>query len=285
MRTSHLERLRAPLCDAVLERADSAEVLHRIERTCLFLTRLGGGDWYRLQPMLREVLREELQGNPSLIALQNQRAAAWFEANDLGDDALGCSFAARDTGRIARLLPAAIRRAFNSGRVETVRASLFEVERSRAIALHPALAATSAIAYGMLDDAGRAERCSDIATRGATLGHDEILVGRAATARALLCRDGVGQMRDDARIAVESLPASADEAPLARTLLGVAEALPGTPQPPTAPLPTRRQRPWQPATPAGRRASRSCSGHTWPTLRGDRQPAEALVRRARAAHA
>jgi LuxR family maltose regulon positive regulatory protein len=227
LRTSHLERLTAGLCDAVLERSGSADALHRIEETCLFLTRLGGGEWYRLQPMLREVLREELQGDPDLLARQNGLAAAWFEAEGLMEEALVCAFAARDAGRLARVLPIAIRRAFSSGRTETVRSWLAEAERSAGIATNPDLAATAAIAYAILDDAGRAERCSDVATRAAGSTRDPILAGRAAVARALLCREGVERMEADARLAVDQLPAAAPDAPLARLLLGIAEVLEG----------------------------------------------------------
>jgi len=283
VRTSHLDRLTASLCDAVLDRRDSAEVLHRIERTCLFLTRWGSDGWYRVQRMLREVLRDELQGDPHAIAIQNQRAAAWFEANDLHEEALARSFASRDVSRITRVLPAAIRRALGSGRVETVRSWLFEVERTGGITSHPHLAATSAIAYGLIDDAGRAERCSDVATRAAQAGRDQILVGRAATAQALLCREGAGSMLRDARIAVERLPVTAPEAPMARLLLGVAEAMTGDPDGADRSLAAASEA----AFAAGDAGWEACASLVFRAhladVRGDRERADAFARRARAA--
>ncbi len=66
------------------------------------------------------------------------------------------------------------------------------------------------------------------------------------------------------RLAVERLPATAPDAPLARLLLGVAELAAGDATAPTAPSPT----PWKPPaprpTPGGRRAPRSCSGPASP---------------------
>ena len=241
----------------MLERPGSADALHRIEETCLFLTRLGGGEWYRLQPMLREVLREELQGDPDLLARQNGLAAAWFEAEGLVEEALVCAFAARDTARLARVLPVAIRRAFSSGRTETVRSWLAETERSAGITSNPDLAATAAIAYAMLDDAGRAERCSDVATRAAGSSRDPILAGRAAVARALLCREGVERMGADARLAVDQLPAAAPRRTArSASARDLRSARRPTPTAPTGRLPTPPRLPSPRTSPDGRRARR-----------------------------
>src|SRR5215218_9794352 len=61
LRTSVLERLSGPLCDAVLETEDSTEVLAELERSNLFLVPLDDRrHWYRYQQQFAQLLRLEL---------------------------------------------------------------------------------------------------------------------------------------------------------------------------------------------------------------------------------
>ncbi|WP_028064055.1 LuxR C-terminal-related transcriptional regulator [Solirubrobacter soli] len=84
MRTSVLERLSGPLCDAVAERADSAAILAELERRNLFLVPLDAeGRWYRYHHMFREMLVRRLQRHaPELVGDLHQRASAWFAGHD-----------------------------------------------------------------------------------------------------------------------------------------------------------------------------------------------------------
>ena len=109
------------------------------------------------------------------------------------------------------------------------RAWLYEAERTGDLATEPSLAATAAVAYGLLDDAGRAERCSDVASRAALAPGADADPRRAAPPRRGRCsrEGGHRAMLADAALAVERLPATAPDAPLARLLLGVAELAAG----------------------------------------------------------
>ena len=60
MRTCLLNRLTAPLCDAVTEQQDSAALLRSLEREGLFVERLDGpGLWYRYHALFAEAMRAE----------------------------------------------------------------------------------------------------------------------------------------------------------------------------------------------------------------------------------
>ena len=56
-----LDRLSAPLCDALLERAGSRELLAELERSNLFLIPLDARrDWFRYHHLFQDLLRAEL---------------------------------------------------------------------------------------------------------------------------------------------------------------------------------------------------------------------------------
>jgi LuxR family transcriptional regulator, maltose regulon positive regulatory protein len=79
LRTSVLERLSGPLCDAVLQTQGSDELLDRLEALNLLLVPLDDhGEWYRYQRLVGELLRLELTyREPALVPVLHRRAAAW----------------------------------------------------------------------------------------------------------------------------------------------------------------------------------------------------------------
>ena len=106
-RTAVLDRMCGDLCDAVLERSDSARMLESIERSNLFLVPLDHTrTWYRYHQLFRDVLRTELQRRePDLVAELYRRAADWCEQHELPEEALRYAAAGDDTDRAARLSP------------------------------------------------------------------------------------------------------------------------------------------------------------------------------------
>ena len=61
MRTSVLGRFTPELCDAVLDRQDSAAVLAELKRSNVFIVALDGrGEWYRYHHLFGDLLRLEL---------------------------------------------------------------------------------------------------------------------------------------------------------------------------------------------------------------------------------
>jgi LuxR family transcriptional regulator, maltose regulon positive regulatory protein len=90
LRCSILERLCGPLCDALLERDDSAEQLTELARTNLFLVPLDDrGEWYRFHHLFRQLLRVQLDArDPGLSPTLHRRAYAWHRDNGSADEAI-----------------------------------------------------------------------------------------------------------------------------------------------------------------------------------------------------
>jgi LuxR family transcriptional regulator, maltose regulon positive regulatory protein len=94
--TSVLERLSAPLCDAITSRDDSQAVLEHIEAANLFLIPLDNRrEWYRYHVLFAEVLRLSLSQEEQIEL--HKKAALWFEAHGSGELAL------RHTQRVAEM--------------------------------------------------------------------------------------------------------------------------------------------------------------------------------------
>src|SRR5829696_3801021 len=106
LRTSILERLSGPLCDAVLETDGSAEVLAGLEGSNLFLVPLyDRREWYRYHQLFAQLLRLELaQRDPELVPVLHRRAAAWHRQAGNVDEAIGHASAAGELAQAAALI-------------------------------------------------------------------------------------------------------------------------------------------------------------------------------------
>ena len=110
LRTSILDRLCGPLCDAVLRfilSASGQETLEYLEHANLFIVPLDNERrWYRYHHLFGDLLRQRL-GKPKEFAEFNLRASQWYEENgDLGA-AFHHAIAAGDFVRAAGLAEAA----------------------------------------------------------------------------------------------------------------------------------------------------------------------------------
>jgi len=106
LRTSILERLSGPLCDAVLEARGSARLLGELERSNLFLVPLDDRrQWYRYHHLFAQLLRLELARlEPGLLATLHHRAAAWHRQAGNLDEAIGHASAAGEFVEAAALI-------------------------------------------------------------------------------------------------------------------------------------------------------------------------------------
>ena len=116
-RSSVLERLSAPLCDAVLERSDSASMLAEIERSNFFLVPLDAtGSEYRYHHLFAAVFRRQLEtDDPEAVPGLHARASLWFEDHGEIERAIDHAIASGDLARASTLVlreggPVAIRR-------------------------------------------------------------------------------------------------------------------------------------------------------------------------------
>jgi LuxR family maltose regulon positive regulatory protein len=106
LRTSVLEKLSGPLCDAVLGRTQSSLRLASLHRRGLFLFPSDRRrEWYRYQPLFRDLLRRELdERQPGAARELLLRAADWFEREGDTEAAVASAVAAGDLQRAARLI-------------------------------------------------------------------------------------------------------------------------------------------------------------------------------------
>jgi LuxR family maltose regulon positive regulatory protein len=123
LQTSVLERLTAPLCDAVVEINGSQAVLAHLEQANLFLVPLDDERrWYRYHHLFADLLhiRLEQQSTPQEIASLHRRAARWYEHNDLIAEAVGHALSAGDVDQVAHLAELNALATLYQGQVATV---------------------------------------------------------------------------------------------------------------------------------------------------------------------
>ena len=126
LRTSVLERLSGPLCDAVLEQDGSAAMLDALSRTNLFLAPLDDeGRWYRFHHLFAQLLRVELERRePGLAPVLHRRAYAWHREHGTTGEAIQHAIAAGAYAEAAELIQGSWISYANTCRYDTVLAWL-----------------------------------------------------------------------------------------------------------------------------------------------------------------
>jgi LuxR family maltose regulon positive regulatory protein len=106
LETSVLDRVSAPLCDAVRGRTGSQQLLEEAERANLFLQPLDQTRrWWRYHVLFADVLRAHLgKLDPDRVAALHRAAALWYERNDLPDHAIRHALSAGDAPTAGRLI-------------------------------------------------------------------------------------------------------------------------------------------------------------------------------------
>ena len=104
--SSILDRFCAPLCDLILERENSQEMLELLDRHNLFIIPLDDQrTWYRYHNLFAELLQSQIQkSDKEKIRTMHSRASVWFEENGNLSDAIEHSFRAEDFQRAAQLV-------------------------------------------------------------------------------------------------------------------------------------------------------------------------------------
>ena len=122
LHTSVLERLCAPLCDAVTGARDSRAMLDRIERVNYFLIPLDPRrEWYRYHHLFGELLRHELERRqPRRPAELHHRAGRWFLDAGMVSEAIGHLTAAGEFDAASDLIDNHWLAFTNAGQRETV---------------------------------------------------------------------------------------------------------------------------------------------------------------------
>jgi LuxR family maltose regulon positive regulatory protein len=214
VRTSILDRMSGPLCDAVLGGKQSARMLEDLERHNLLVVALDRrGEWYRYHHLLRELLQAELRrGDPDLGMELHARAADWYEANGMAEAAIDHADAAGDTERVARLVLELMQPVWASGRVDTVRGWMELLDQRPRVPHYAAIAAHGSLIFALLGRSREAERWVGVAESlpvSGRLSDGSTVTATLAYMRANLCRKGPQAMRADSALALDGLsPAS-----------------------------------------------------------------------------
>jgi len=237
LRTSILDRFTASLCDAVTGRADSAELIERLERENLFLIPVDEHRiWYRYHYLFAEMLRGQLtrtEIQPGLVPLLHKRASAWHREAGSTEEAIVHALSAGDMAEAAELITAHWHHFVAAGRTTTVSDWLGSLGEDR-VAGNPVAAHCAAWVAAVAWDADSVRRWLRVIE---TASYDGSLPDgmrslrfSAALLRATFGFNGVRSMVDDAVAAteMEDDPASPWYAH-ARATLGFALHLAGDP--------------------------------------------------------
>jgi LuxR family maltose regulon positive regulatory protein len=226
LRTSVLGTLTGPLCDAVLERSDSAATLSALSGSNLLLVPLDRTDErYRYHRLFGEMLRAELRRRePELEPELHRRASAWYQhAGDL-DHALHHAICAGDIESAGELVWRGVVTAVGHGRQATIEGWLGRFSDAQ-IASQPTLAlaaASSQLACGRGD---LVEHWTSAAA--ATQDRHAAIDAGIAVMRSALARDGIARMETDAAQAYRLAPEDSPWRSLCCMLTGTAQLVAG----------------------------------------------------------
>lgn len=230
-RSAVLDELSGPLCDFVLERTQSQQVLEDLAAAnslIVPLDRCSGR--FRYHRLLSEFLVANLaRREPALVARLHQRASLWFEQRDMPIEAVRHAMAADDPDRVADLLAAHAQPIFDGGGMATVNRWFAWFDADDRSDRYPEIALMAALANSARGDPVAAERWKAAAARGRDRLGPMAPVARLAD--ALFCVHGIDQMLADAQQAQRVLPADSDWYATAVAVEGLALLWNGMPGP------------------------------------------------------
>ena len=207
--TSMLERMSAPLCDAVLGIDDAAGSLEVLARSNAFVVPLDDRrEWYRYHHLFGDLLRAELKRrHPELLPVYLGRAADWCERHGTPGEAFAYAYESGDLAQAGRIALAYRDEFARRGQSESVRLWLERCTEEE-IASDPQLSIAAAWVFGYLGDAARARRFVAAAERGpldvASADGATSLRSALANLRTALAPDGIPQMLREAELVYES---------------------------------------------------------------------------------
>ncbi len=226
--TAILDVLSPPLCDAVLDSAQSAAMLETLLGAGLFITPLdNSSEWYRYHPLFRTVLHDEAsRSEPDTVRERHLRAARWWAAAGSVDHTIEHARAGGDLTIAADLIVAEMPRAYNDGRLSAVRRWLDQLGEE-IIERNPELAGLVGWLEALTGNAVEAQRWADRIEHLTSEGDSEVesFVSSRAALRAFLCAHGIEQMEADARSVVTNEPVWGPWRPASLGFLAVARWL------------------------------------------------------------
>jgi LuxR family transcriptional regulator, maltose regulon positive regulatory protein len=211
LKTSVLERMSAPLCDALTGRDDGQEMLERLEGENLFVVPLDDERrWYRYHHLFRDFLRGRLMRERCESASElHLRASGWYEENGHLPEAIGHALSAPDHDLAARLIEEGVEGAVERGEGTTALRWL-EALPTGAKRLRPRLFVEHAVALVLTGRPDDVESLLLEAERAAQVDVEErpYLLGTASAVRSWRARlqGNASEAVEFARRALSFLP-------------------------------------------------------------------------------
>ncbi len=241
-RTCILGRFCAPLCDAVTESANSAELIEVLERENLFVIPLDDTrQWYRYHHLFAQALHGQLtQTEPGLLPELHRRASAWHRRHGPADEAISHAMATGDLAETTGIIADHWFRYVNTGQVATVLGWLRSLGDEQ-IAASPVAAHCAAWTAALSGDRQTARRWLPVIDAAQDAGPlpdgMRSLRFSAALLRGVYGFEGIRVMRESATVAaeLEQDPTSPWYA-LARGALGFSRYMSGMPEAAAEPL-------------------------------------------------
>lgn len=108
LKTSLLSEMSAPLCDAMLDRTDSKEMLNKIQLANLFMiSRDVNRVWFSYHRLFADTLQKYLHNTfSSIIPELHRKACIWLENNGYPDKAISHALAYGDLEKVAKIIDA-----------------------------------------------------------------------------------------------------------------------------------------------------------------------------------
>jgi LuxR family transcriptional regulator, maltose regulon positive regulatory protein len=209
LRTSILERLCGPLCDAVTGDQGSARMLVEIERSNLFLVPLDTKRrWYRYHRLFAGLLRHELDlREPGLAPILHRRASAWHRDEGTPPEAVHHTLAAGDLDEASDLIARHWNGFFNEGRLATVEGWLDALGRDAVLA-DPRLCVARGwvgLDRGRLDEAGSWIESASTGSLPAPMQDGTSSLESATAVLRTVHRFKIGDVRGASKAALQAL--------------------------------------------------------------------------------
>lgn len=126
LRTSFLQTLTGPLCDAVLdnqgEKLDSAAILRELYHKNIFLTAIDPNErWFRYHPLFADSLQRLLrEKKPEEFRKLQARASEWYESVGMINEATDHALQTKDYPRAAAIIEKNLGNVFKNGGIQLI---------------------------------------------------------------------------------------------------------------------------------------------------------------------
>ena len=213
LKTSILDRLCGPLCDAVTEGSGGQAMLEQLERANLFITPLDHeGRWYRYHQLFADMLQARLQRTwPDLVPELHRRAGEWLAGQGTMEEAVRHALAGADFEAAADRIERAAGNLLRSGSSASL-VTWLDTLPEETIRARPRLCMARAWTYqwGAAISLSGAQEWSELALQVARAdgSYSAALGGEAAALQAMVAatRSEVARTRELSQRALEDLP-------------------------------------------------------------------------------